>query len=442
MSESTIKIFNKINSTITEYNMLSTGDTIVVGVSGGADSMLLLSFLLSIRDEQRLNIIVANVEHGIRGQESLDDSSFVEQFCADNDITFKQLSIDAVNGAKEQGMTVEEYSRNMRYDFFRSFNADKIATAHNLSDNVETVLFRLSRGTSIKGCCGIPAVRDNIIRPLINVTGEDIRLACDELGVPYRVDSTNLNNEYTRNYIRHEIVPKFTELNPSFENVFSRFIESVKADEDYLDNEANKCLDACFKKNALSLDKLNTYHISIIKRAIIKFVSLYDISLDDLHLNGVYDLTKKPGRYQIKNNYFAISDKNRLRIAIFEETFDFDNVKIKKQITSRSDFLTNCEHLRKNFDFYCDYDKIVGEIFVRSRDAGDEIAPVGRNVTKSLKKLFNEYHINVEDRENIPIICDEKGIIGVYGYCCDERVKIDNTTQSVILLNISTEDNF
>lgn len=442
MSESTIKIFNQINSTITEYNMLSTGDTVVVGVSGGADSMLLLSYLLSVKDELELNIIVANVEHGIRGQESLDDSSFVEQFCAEKGVTFKQLSINAVEGAKEQGMTVEEYSRNMRYDFFRSFNPDKIATAHNLTDNVETVLFRLSRGTSIKGCCGIPAVRGNIIRPLINVTSDDIRLACKDLGIVYRVDSTNLNNAYTRNYIRHEIVPKFTELNPSFENVFSRFIESVKSDEDFLDTEANKCLDACFKKNTLSLDKLNTYHPSIIKRAIIKFVSLYDMTLDDLHLNGVYELTKKPGRYQIRRNYFAISDKHRLRIAIFEEAFDFDDVKITKQITSRTDFLTNCEQLRKNFDFYCDYDKIIGEIFVRSRDTGDEIMPVGRNVTKSLKKLFNEYHINVEDRENIPVICDEKGVIGVYGYCCDERVKIDNTTQSVILLNISTEDNY
>lgn len=440
MLESTNRIFDKIDSTVKKYNMLSNGDSVVVGVSGGADSMLLLCYLISVKDEYSLDIIVANVEHGIRGQESIDDSSFVEQFCKDNGISFKQLSINATDEAKEQGMTVEEYSRERRYAFFRSFNANRIATAHNLSDNVETLLFRLSRGTSIKGCCGIPAVRGNIIRPLLECTGEEIRSACEEMGIEYRVDSTNSDNAYTRNYIRNKIVPAFEQINPSFEGVVARFIDSVKDDEDFIDSEANRCFDSAFKNNTLSLDKLNKFHPSVIKRAIIKYVSLFGASLDDLHLNGVYLLTQKPGRFQIRNNIFAISDKRRLRVAVFEESLDFDDVVINKMITSRAEFLTNCEQLRKNFDFYCDYDKIVGEITVRARDTGDEIMPAGRNVTKSLKKLYNEYHINVEDREDIPVICDEKGVIGVYGYCCDERVRIDNTTQSVILLNISTED--
>lgn len=440
MLEITTKIFNKISETVKKYNMLSAGDTVVVGVSGGADSMLLLRYLIEVKKDYSLNIIVANVEHGIRGQESVDDSAFVKCYCDNNGVEFHQLSINANVEAKEQGMSVEEYSRECRYDFFKSFNADKIATAHNLSDNVETVLFRLSRGTSIKGMCGIPAVRDNIIRPLIDCTSDEIRTACDELDLKYRIDSTNLDSTYTRNFVRNEIIPSFKEINPSFENVVARFIDSVIDDEAFIKAEADKCFDACFSDNSLRLDKLNKYHSSIIKRAIICFVSIYGISLDDLHLNGVFALTTNPGRYQIKNNIFAISDKKRLRIAVFEESFDFDDVKINKRITSRADFLTNCEQLRKNFDFYCDYDKIIGEITIRSREAGDEIAPVGRSVTKSLKKLYNEYHINVEDRDNIPVICDEKGIIGVYGYCCDERVKIDNTTNNVILLNISTEE--
>lgn len=440
MLENTTKIFKKIGDTVSKHNMLNYGDRVVVGVSGGADSMLLLKYLLSVRDDMSLDIIVANVEHGIRGQESIDDSAFVESFCKAHNVAFSQLSINAVEEAKQKKMTVEEYSRMCRYDFFRTFNADKVATAHNLSDNVETVLFRLSRGTSIRGCCGIPAVRGSVIRPLIECTSEEIRQACSDIGLDYRIDSTNLDSVYTRNYIRNEIIPRFKELNPSFDSAISRFINSVNDDEAFIQSEVNKCFDACFKNNTLSLDKLNKFHPSIIKRTIILYVSLYEITLDDLHLNGVYALTKKPGRYQIMSNYFAISDKHRLRIAIFEETLDFDDVIIKKQITSREQFLINCEQLRKNFDFYCDYDKIIGEITIRSRDAGDEIAPVGRGVTKSLKKLYNEYHINVEDRENIPVICDEKGVIGVYGYCYDERVKIDNNTQSVILLNISTED--
>lgn len=435
-----LEIITKIDKTVEKYDMLRQNDFVVVGVSGGADSMLLLSYLISKREELNLRLLVANVEHGIRGEESIRDSQFVEEFCKNNSVEFAIKHIDAVNESQVAGMSVEEYSREVRYSFFRSFNPDKIATAHNLSDNVETVLFRLSRGTSIKGCCGIPAKRGNIIRPLINITGQEIRNICQENNIEYVVDSTNSNNDYSRNYIRNHIIPDFEKLNPSFQNVLSRFIESVKEDEAYIESEADKCFDNSFKNGVLILKELNKFHPSIIKRAIIKYISLYDISLDDFHLNGVYSLTQKQGRFQIKKILFAISDRKRLRVAVFEEKLDFDDVTIEKKIISREDFLNNCELLKKQFDFYCDYDKIYGNITVRPREEGDDIKLQNRGVTKSLKKLYNELGIPIEDRDYIPVVCDEKGIIGVYGYCGAERVKIDNTTISVILIKIRMED--
>lgn len=435
-----LEIITKIDKTVNKYNMLRQNDHVVIGVSGGADSMLLLNYLIAKRDELNLRLTVANVEHGIRGEESINDSKFVEDYCKKHNVDFRCKSIKAIDEAEAAGMSVEEYSREVRYDFFRSFNADKIATAHNLSDNVETVLFRLSRGTSIKGCCGIPAVRGNIIRPLIELSGDEIRNACNELEIPFVVDSTNLDNAYSRNYIRNQIIPDFKKLNSSFENVLSRFIESVKEDDDFIESEANRCFDNSFKSNALQLKELNKYHPSIVKRAIIKYISLYDVSLDDLHLNGVFALTQKQGRYQIKKNIFAISDKKRLRIAVFEENYDFDDIEITKRVTSRADFLNNCELLQKEFAFYCDYDKIVGNVMVRPREEGDDITLQNRGVTKSLKKLFNELKIPVEERDSIPVICDEKGIIGIYGYVGAERVKIDNTTVSVLLLKIRMGD--
>lgn len=435
-----LEITTKINKTVKKFNMLSVGDTVVIGVSGGADSMLLLNYFLSVKDEYSLSLIVANVEHGIRGAESVNDSRFVEEYCKNNNITFKCLKINAPLEAENAGLGLEEYCRDKRYEFFRSFNANKIATAHNLSDNVETVLFRLSRGTSIKGCCGIPAVRGNIIRPLINLTSDEIRNACKDNNIPYVVDSTNSDNKYSRNFVRNQIISDFKELNPSFESTFARFIESVNQDEEFIEHEANKCFDMSFKDNTLQLKHLTKFHPSIVKRAIIKFVSLYDLSLDDKHLNALYGLTIKAGRQQIKGNYFAISDKKRFRIALFEEKIDFDSIVVNKKITSREDFLNNCEQYQKEFAFYCDYDKINGELEIRERDEGDEITLANRNVTKSLKKLYNELKIPVEDRDDIPVICDEKGIIGIYGYCCDERVKIDNTTNSVMLLQILIGD--
>lgn len=434
------EIIAKIDKTVKKYNMLSMGDTVVVGVSGGADSMLLLYYLLQKREELSLNIIAANVEHGIRGQESVNDTAFVEEYCKGENVTFKCLKINAVSEAEAVGLGVEEYSRDRRYSFFRSFNADKIATAHNLSDNVETLLFRLSRGTSIKGCCGIPAVRNNIVRPLIECSSDEIRNACKDLCIPYVIDSTNNDNTYSRNLIRNCIVPEFTKINSNFENNVCRFIESVKEDEECLDSLSNECFDSAFKNNTLIIDKLKKYHISLIKRAFIKYCSLYGISLDEFHLSGLVRLLDTPSRLQIKGNYFAISDKRRIRIALFEQTVDFDTMKVQKQIISRDEFLTNCELLTKKFAFYCDYDKIVGIFGIKPRDEGDSISPAGRGCTKSLKKLYNEYSIPVEDREIIPVIFDERGIIGIYGYCCDERVKIDSGTVNVLLLKISTED--
>lgn len=434
------EIITKINNTVKKYNMLRQGDTVVAGVSGGADSMLLLSYLLAVKDDYSLNIIVANVEHGIRGEESISDSAFVRDFCKKNNVRFEQLSIKALEQAKEQGLSVEEYSRNARYDFFRSFNADKIATAHSLSDNVETVLFRLSRGTSIKGCCGIPAVRGNIIRPLIDCTSTEIRNYCREKGIDYVVDSTNSDNEYSRNYIRNEIIPSFKRLNPSFEQTVGRFIDSATQDEQCISDLADECFDESFKNNTLLIKNLKKYPLSIIKRAIVKYISLYDVGLDDLHLNGIAALLDKSGKLQIKGNLFVISNKKALRVALFEKNVDFGVAKVKEKLLSRDEFLNNYELIKKQFDFYCDYDKIIGSISIREREPGDEISPAGRDCKKSLKKLFNEYQIPVEDRGAIPIVSDEKGIIGIYGYCCDERVKIDNTTATVIMLNITFSD--
>ncbi|MBQ9531544.1 MAG: tRNA lysidine(34) synthetase TilS [Eubacterium sp.] len=431
------EITKKIKKTVQKHNMLQKGDFVVVGVSGGADSMLLLKFLKDIQKKLDLRILAANVEHGIRGEESLSDSLFVENYCKQNGIEFQCLRIDAPSLAKEAGKGIEEYSREKRYEFFESFSPDKIATAHNLSDNVETVLFRLSRGTSLSGCCGIPKVRGKIIRPLIELTSVEIRQECKSASIPYVIDSTNSDNSYSRNYIRNVVIPDFSKLNPSFEKTFQRFISSAAEDSDFLESQAEICFDACFSENALDIKKLKEYHISVVKRAIILLAEKNSISLDELHLNGIFDLLSKRGKFQIKNNIYAISDLKTLRIS------EIDNSYVKfsfiEEVIDVKDFLNKCELLKKEFNFYCDCDKISGSISVRQRIEGDFIVPEKRNCTKSLKKLFNELKIPSDKRNKIPIIADDIGVIGVSSYCTDERVRIDEKTKRVLLIRI-TED--
>lgn len=196
--------------------------------------MLLLWYLLKRQKQYNLRILVANVEHGIRGEESLSDTEFVKKFCKKNNVQFKSLSVNAPKEAKALSMGVEEYSRKIRYEFFSSFSPDKIATAHNLSDNVETFIFRAVRGTSPRGLASISPVRDNIIRPLIEISSAEIRDFCNQNGIRYRIDSTNhMQRLRKKQYKKQRRNPSFGKSIPLLRTIFRlllrRFLRTVTA---------------------------------------------------------------------------------------------------------------------------------------------------------------------------------------------------------------------
>lgn len=435
------EIITRVDETVKKYDMLKQGDFVVVGVSGGADSMLLLWYLLKRQKQYNLRILVANVEHGIRGEESLSDTEFVKEFCRKNNVEFKSLSVNAPKESKIISMGVEEYSRKIRYEFFSSFSPDKIATAHNLSDNVETFIFRAVRGSSPRGLASISPVRDNIIRPLIEISSDEIRDFCNQNGIEYRIDSTNLCNDYARNSIRNSVSPVLREINPSFENNVSSLIEAISSDCDCLDCQAEESFGELYNNGALDKSKLRLYHPSIVKRVLVKLFEINSLPIDRVHIGDAYSLLFKNGKVQVKGNFFVVSDKNSIRIALIDYYTPLKAEIVNKKVISKSEFLTNGELLLKQFAFYCDCDKINGNICVRSRQSGDTISPAKRNCTKSLKKLFNELKIDVEKRAAVPVLCDDDGVIGVYGYCVDERVRVKDDTSRVLLFNIHLEDN-
>ena len=425
------EIITKIDETVRKHNMLSDGDTVVVGVSGGADSMLLLHYLQSAA---KYNIIVANVEHGIRGAESKADSEFVRNYCVNHGIRFEMLEINAPEEAKAQGLGVEEYSRNRRYEFFDSFNADKIAVAHNLSDSVETMLFRIARGTSIKGLSGIPAVRDNIIRPLIDCTSDEIRAACCELGIDYVIDETNRDNTYSRNYIRNVIVPEFKRLNPSFEGAAKRLLISASEDDAFIEECAVRFIAEASFDGGVSLSRLKEQNIAVQKRVISLLAAEYGIVPDALHLTQALELLCTSKRLQLKDDIYIASSGDLLRVFKLTDN-ECKKAVLKFDIIERSDI-----DLSSKTYTYCDFDKLAGAPRFKEREAGDSISPEGRNCTKSLKKLYNELNIPAEKRDKLHIIADDGGIVAVFGYAVDERVKVDSNTKHIALFNITTED--
>ena len=425
---------NKVLKTVKKYNMLSKGDRVLIGVSGGADSIVLLEFFVSVKEKYDLDICVAHVEHGIRGEDSVNDAEFVENYCKKLGVNFYLKTIDAPNLAKKAKMGVEEYSRMARYDFFNTIECDKIATAHNLTDNIETLLFRLARGTGLKGACSIPAVRGKIIRPFIEVSSGEIRKWCNDNNIPYRVDCTNSDSAYSRNLIRLEILPLFEKLNANYQDNIENFISDVNEDYAFIDDYVKSIYPKIVKNNEIDLPKLNELDLSIKKRILIMFFDENGYSLNRIHLQSVIDITLKSGKSQIKENVFAISAKGKIRLAKFND------------LNKKDEFVTKIlnidEFKDKNIDFYCDCDKIVGNIIIRAKQAGDRIKPAGRNVSKTLKKLFNESAYPIEKRDKKIVVCDDLGIVGVIGLCADERVKVDCNTAKILTIKLPSEDLF
>lgn len=425
---------NKVLKTVKKYNMLSKGDRVLIGVSGGADSIALLEFFVSVKEKYDLDICVAHIEHGIRGEDSVNDAEFVKNYCKKLGVNFYLKTIDAPNLAKKAKMGVEEYSRMARYDFFNTIECDKIATAHNLTDNIETLLFRLARGTGLKGACSIPAVREKIIRPFIEVSSGEIRKWCNDNNIPYRVDCTNSDSAYSRNLIRLEILPLFEKLNANYQDNIENFISDVNEDYAFIDNYVKSIYPKIVKNNEIDLPKLNELDLSIKKRILIMFFDENGYSLNRIHLQSVIDITLKSGKTQIKENVFAISAKGKIRLAKFND------------LNKKDEFVTKIlnidEFKDKNIDFYCDCDKIVGNIIIRAKQVGDRIKPAGRNVSKTLKKLLNESAYRIEKRDKKIVVCDDLGIVGVIGLCADERVKVDCNTAKILTIKLPSEDLF
>ena len=254
----------KVLAAIQKYGMLKAGDTAVVGLSGGADSCALLLVLLALRERLGITVKACHINHNLRGEESDGDEMFVRTLCAERGVPLTVFTIDVRAGVRKHEST-EEAARRLRYEKFGEMCAEgaKLATAHTASDNAETVLMNMIRGTGTKGLAGIPPVRDMFIRPLIGCTRAETEEYCRKNGTDFVTDSSNLSDDYTRNRIRHRIIPALEEFNPSFVAAVSRMTGAVWEDSAFLDGYAEKCAAECAYKNGYDSRKLRELHPAV-----------------------------------------------------------------------------------------------------------------------------------------------------------------------------------
>ncbi|MBE6729913.1 MAG: tRNA lysidine(34) synthetase TilS, partial [Ruminococcaceae bacterium] len=262
----------EVISAIRSFKFLDNEKHIAVALSGGADSMALLYGLYMLKEELGITVSALHLNHCLRGEEADRDEAFVRKECKKLGIplTVKRVDIKAV--AKKTGESIELAARNERYRFFEENKGDAVATAHNADDNLETVIYRLTRATGIDGLCGIPSRRDYFIRPLLCCQRKDIEKFLSENGVEYVTDSTNLSDDYTRNRIRHNVIPVLKELNESVYESFDTTVKILKDDSEYLNLISQEEFEKRFKNEKLCLDGFELLHNSIASRVIGKFL--------------------------------------------------------------------------------------------------------------------------------------------------------------------------
>lgn len=422
---------------------------IIVGFSGGADSSLLLSYFVYLRDtsENFPEVTALHVNHMLRGDESDGDEAFCRDRCAELAVPLEVVRADVPSLMKESGLGAEECARNVRYDAFRRASerceGTIVATAHNADDNLETVLFNLARGGGTSGLSGIPPVRDGyVIRPLLTLSGAEVRDACVTMGIPFVVDSTNVCEEYTRNFMRHSVAPLLRRVNPDAAAASVRSGMILREDEEYLRGLAAEAVGEYLPKCGLSdcveipRKAMTELPPPVMARAVMMAVAAVTnvrMSMEQIRLcrrlvtdsgTGMATLPDSVV-FEVSRELVSVEKKTAsakefsfeldmpecgecLRYSCPEGGFD---LYLSRDIQSLPEHDENIYKLSINTALR--FDTIYGKVYARQRLGGDTLILGGH--TRRLKKMISERGIPESRRARLPVICDDEGVLMVPG---------------------------
>jgi|LSQX01.3.fsa_nt_gb tRNA(Ile)-lysidine synthase len=460
----------KVIDAIKKNRIIHSGDAIVVGISGGPDSVCLLHLLCSLRESMELKLYAAHVNHLLRGEESDEDESYVRDFCEKLNVELKTVHADIKKLAGSKGISLEEAGRIVRYELFdnvaHSFLANKIAVAHNKNDQAETVIMNIIRGAGLDGLKAMEHINGRIIRPLLGIERKEIEDYCILHKLNPRIDSSNLENIYTRNKVRLDLVPHINKLfNADIVHSITKMSDLIKDESEYIDN----CVLDLYNKTLirqendefhLKLQMLQKCHIAAKRRIIrnyIKEVRGNIKGIENIHIDSIIDLVDNgktgsmlhlPGGLRVRKYYktFKIYEEssekaigdfdlklvipgvthiNELDSCIYAEVLDDFNIKELNELK---------EAKSNSMEQFFDYDKTIGGINVRRRKDGDIIKPLKSIGTKKLKEYFIDNKIPRDLRDKIPLVAIGKEIIWIIGYKINDKFKATENTKKVLKL--------
>ncbi len=429
---------------------------ILIGYSGGADSSALLHLLAEYCDKRGIALKALHVHHGIRGEEADADAAFCARTCESLGVAFLPVYADIPMLAKQKGMGIEETARAFRYEaFVDAVRSDAelscIVTAHNADDHAETVLHHLARGSGIGGLCGIPPVRMHadipIIRPLLPFTKSEVLGYCAENGIHYVFDSTNAQTVYTRNFVRAELMPAMRKLNPSVTDAILRMSESLRADSDYLEAQADAAFSQLCDNGTIDAKALSSLHESLASRVLKRMYGELSPQMPEtVHVKALLALAKtaeEQAAVSLPDGVRAFIEGGTLHFARGKaESFCFEYplhmginrfespdfaILVAKNDASDGTFEKDNEYLINIYKFaiytLVNSDKIEYMLYARSKRDGD--AYVYGGMTRKLKKLYTDRHLTRSERQRLPVICDDGGILFVPGFQTADRIRAD-----------------
>lgn len=454
-------MISKVHKNILDYNLIKKDDTIVVGVSGGPDSMALLYVLLELRRVFSYKILVAHVNHGVRGEEALADQLFVESKAEELNLPYYFKNVDMNGYAKEKKISSEEAGRELRYGFFReilkSHKNGKIAVAHNKNDQAETLLLRIMRGTGIDGLKGMEFISEDIIRPILNISREEIESFIDSQGIETVLDKTNLVPIYNRNKVRLELLPYIRDnFNPNIVNSLWRLSQISEIDSDYLNKTAEEKYNFIVKnvdKHSIIIDnnllsrEASSMKLRIIRLAIFKILgSLQGIS--EQNIQDVIDLHENnktgkqidlPGgvisRLSYNDLIFEKIDKGFVKdysysLRLGENLFPDLGLSLDLSLIDKELYDSNQRNKK-----YFDYELIKGKLNIRNRRNGDKFIPFGMKGSKKVKDYFIDEKIARDKRDRISLLTDDENIIWIVGFATSDLYRVTENTKKILVVD-------
>lgn len=425
-------ITKEVEHYIKQEGLLDVNDKVLVALSGGADSVALLRLLLSLG----YTCEAAHCNFHLRGKESDRDEAFVEELCRQHQITLHRIHFDTTGFAAEHGISIEMAARELRYNWFNELvatkNMNKIAVAHHRDDSIETLLLNLIRGAGLNGLLGIKPINGMVVRPLLCIGRKEIIDYLNEIEQPYVTDSTNLQDEYTRNKIRLNLIPLMEEINPSLK-------ERLTTTMRHLNDAALIC-----KQHLEEAKKRIWSEKGILIGALLQEPAPETVLFDLVHPLGfnsaqIEDILRslhgQVGKQFLSKEWRIIRDREYLLVESIDQMKSSDVPPFelsRKEVNYSTDFIIPRQSTVACFDA----DKLTGELSIRRYHPGDWFIPFGMKGKKRVSDYLTDRKFSIRDKENQWVLCCGDAIIWLIGERTDNRFRIDETTQHVVIYEI------